>query len=686
MSWQIHDAPGGIDVPGLDAYTAWHLSEARGPIVGAPADGEFQIPVLIELGDIALHDFADLWRGMLAIPPVLLNPPAGLAGPLEQPGFVTAAATPAFFDELRSAARGDLRATVRSVTLSRPVDGQRADDKARELQPLTAPLFRNGRRPEGVVVGIIDNGIAFAHRRFRKADNTTRFDAVWLQSATAVGHAPTLFGRGREILAPEIDGALQRCTHAGAVDEDEVYQSLRVVDFASEGHKALYWRLAHGTHVLDTAAGADPAADARSAIVAVELPTAVTADTSGMTLAHWAIEGVLYILMRSLALAGARGTEPMPVVINLSYGFTAGPHDGTHPIERALVAIVELWQQATGAPVRLVLPAGNHRQARLHASVAFGSEPVVDLPWRIQPDDHTPSHVEIWLPQGFGLDRVGVSLLPPEGTAAPSDEVSGPHGRVTELRDGEAIIAQIACQYRSGQSARGLYLVTVAPTAVRRATARDKPAPAGMWTIRLRNRALAADSEVHAWIQRDDSIAGFAAGGRQSYFDDPGYPRFDEAGRPIVRGASESAGSSVARAGSLNAIATSDHAAVVVVGGYVRSTRRAAAYSGSGPTCGARSGPDALAVSDASPVAGGTKAAGTRSGSVVSMNGTSTAAPAVTRLVARVLQSGGTADASFVRDLARAHSAQTGETKLDPSLHGAGLLPDDAASQYFGGV
>jgi hypothetical protein len=95
----------------------------------------------------------------------------------------------------------------------------------------------------------------------------------------------------------------------------------------------------------------------------------------------------------------------------------------------------------------------------------------------------------------------------------------------------------------------------------------------------------------------------------------------------------------------MNAIATGSK--TVVVGGFRRKELLVADYSSGGPTACIditgelpRMGPDALTVSEASTVHRGVLAAGTRSGSVAAMNGTSVAAPQIARVLIEQLIGG----------------------------------------------
>jgi hypothetical protein len=178
-------------------------------------------------------------------------------------------------------------------------------------------------------------------------------------------------------------------------------------------------------------------------------------------------------------------------------------------------------------------------------------------------------------------------------------------------------------------------------------------APFGTWTIRLQNRMKTMIRDVEASIQWDDRPLGYPQNGRQSYFIDHRYQRFEEISGREVEVDNDSI---IKRDGSINAIATGSH--TIVAGGSLRKENRVVKYSSGGstsPTGGTgkvvnrqrdrklprpRRGPDALAWSDESRVHQGILAAGTRSGSVVVMNGTSVAAPQIARQIAKIRATG----------------------------------------------
>jgi hypothetical protein len=497
-----------------------------------------------------------------------------------------------------------------------------------------------------VVIGIVDDGIAFAHERFRKIVNAipvSRVEYWWLQDGTLHGNVPF----GCELLKAEIDQLLTTCTHAGAVDEDELYQRAGLNDFQLEGHKSAAWRAAHGTHVMDLAGGfdPDPPFDDRP-IVCVQLPIRVTADTSGGSLFPYVALAMTYIVNCALQIGVSR------VVINLSYGRIAGPHDGTSPLEDAIETLVA-QAAALGVSLRVTLPAGNSYLSRCHALASFRRRnQVVPLQWRVLPDDQTPSYLEIWLPfrgGAAGPSRLELTITSPTGQSRTIQE----GGAAQSWASGPGVYGEARYAYMPFPTDRGRFLVTLMATADLNPA--NAIAPAGPWTVKLRNQNLARRDVIHAWVQRDDSLYGFPIRGRQAYFDNDCYKRFDNAGREIE---TDDPSCVLKRYGTINPIATGRQP--IVMGGFLREEVVPAKYSAAGPITpqrglpSYRDGPDAMTVSEDSRAHRGVLAAGSRSGSVVAMGGTSVAAPEIARWIADELDAGNPGDRAAVQARATA--------------------------------
>jgi hypothetical protein len=647
-------------IPGMDPRAGWLLGHGMADFMPAGEDTLIPCLMLLDPGT----DFPGIENAFFR---TAVRAPRR-SGNEDQPELVLGFATKAFFDDLdeRAGPLEELKASIRSVVLSSPIsadarayaDGGETPTVLPDQPDITPPPC--GWPPGTVVIGLIDDGIAFANRRFRRADGETRVEAFWQQGP------PDIVGEGLELIKRQIDQLLVQHSQSGWLDEAELYRAAGLVDFGKPGHKAAAWRAAHGTHVLDLAAALESGVDERSRpIIAVELPTAAVADTSFRLLAEQVLAGIEYIFNRA-ALLTPSGADPLPVVICLSYGMYAGPHDGTHPVELAFDQLI------ADDPERraIVLPSGNSHLERCHASIVFPAPPEVEvaLPWRVLPDDRTPSSVEVWLPYagnpGQPPSRVRLALVPPHGLAgnAPPVWLGEDQTAKLEIVDTAGRVLAAACYtFVEGLTQRGVFTIELQPTA--RLAPFDPTlaeAPAGVWTIRLARQNLPADARLEAWIQRDDAPYGYPIRGRQSYFDAPRYVRYDFRGEPVDEDDHDeqvAAGDvPIRRDAQLNAIASGDH--VLVAGSWQRRENRVAPYSAGGPVTpragetldATRRKPDALAMSDDSRALRGVLAAGTASGSVVAFTGTSIAAPQLAREVANRLAANLQSDRDSLRD------------------------------------
>jgi len=543
----------------------------------------------------------------------------------------------------------------------------------------------SGTRSKSVVIGIIDDGIAFANACFRRANGSTRVEYFWNQNNNIPGATPPQppglpWSYGHEINKQTIDTNLAASAFPppnGPVDEAKVYRLSKLVDYAVGLHKAAGWRIAHGTHTLSLAAG-HPMSDDRSdrPIIGVQLPVAGTADQSGAKLKTYVADAVHYILHRALTLT-KQNEPPLPVVINFSYAVHDGPHDGTFILER----VFEKAIARAGRPVQIVLPAGNTLQARCHAQTTFGRATNMPLSLRVQPDGLRATALSIWLPysgpKAPAASRVTLTLATPDGTvSSPLTETLGAAATLMTPTGGVYAVAQYDFDSRATQ--RSCFEITINPTA-RLLWAPETPiAPSGLWTITLRNTGLDQNAVVEAWVERDDLIYGYPRRGRQAYFDDLNYLRYDPQGRPVYDDPpppAVAAPSYVLRNGMINGIATG--ATPVVAGGFIVKTLQADIFSAGGPDEAPHGGvrvvpsPGAVLPSDESRVHTGIFAAGTRSGSVVALSGTSMSCAQLTRMSARLLAGGTLPNHVAVEGAA---TVPSGTPTLPSARSGAGCI------------
>lgn len=550
--------------------------------------------------------------------------------------FFAATAKTWFFDALHA---GQLKGIVRRVEMGMPVIPSRPARPHASVAPASPqnePVQEQKLRDRTeLLIAVIDDGCAFAHTSFRRDDGSTRVVALWDQDerpafgvSPACGTVPLGFDYGREVSGAELDAVMS--VHGGVdgiLDETACYAAIN--------DRALHRRLAHGPHVLDLIAGPTlPGArtelhashppswsrmeDAatKADIVFVQLPRAALQDTSGGWLGVHVVDALRYILARA-------GTSTH-IVVNLSYGSSAGPHDGTSLVECAMQDLVRS-AAATGVRLDIVLPAGNAFESRCRAHVELASWSKQTLHWRVLPGSETPSFMQVWLPSGAAA--VSVCVAPPE---RPEAEASGP------IKVGEAVCwpspEAPQCSVVYGRSVvhgedGTMILLALAPTS--RFGAGAAVAPHGIWSVELSNESN-VPVQLDAYIARNDSDLGMQNAGRQSFLVDPAWDS-----ERYLRAATDDnhPDAMVLRRGTLNGIATGE--GVTVVAGYRFSDDTHARYSSAGPGRGSRPRrPDVTAVSEERPSLHGVRAAGTRSGATARLVGTSFAAPQVARALA----------------------------------------------------
>ena len=480
------------------------------------------------------------------------------------------------------------------------------------------------------VIAVIDHGCPFAHRQFLVKKNggwSSRVRYLWDQDASKASGSTTFWRLpttlyGRELTTITMDPLLKQASNAtGQINEDQVYES---ADYAvMQSHKT------HGAHVLDLAAGRiDPItgstddAASKADIIFVQLPRLTVADTSGGSMTMYVLDALHYIFEKAAAVKH--------LVINLSYGSTAGPHDGSSMLERAIDVMVKKERQKLGGrTVQIVLPAGNHFLAEGHARLNLTPGiPEQRMAWQLMPDDKTDSFIELWYASGQA-GKVFISIQQPDGTVSSR---LGIDQQGTLMNNEGRQVGGVVHSSKTPNGSDSMILIALCPThpdswAGRHA---DNPrqqgwAPAdhGVWTVTVHGNG-SSPIAVNAWVERDDALAG-QRGQRQSHLLSNRLDRTpddDDLDTDMVR--RRSTGNSIA-----NGLEP------VVVGAMVGSTGRFSDYSAAGPTLNAtrpqENWPNWLAPGDESETLGGLLAAGTRSGRLVRMNGTSVAAPQVTR-------------------------------------------------------
>jgi subtilisin family serine protease len=423
------------------------------------------------------------------------------------------------------------------------------------------PENASGEQGYGVVIGIIDIGCDFAHKNFRHPDGSTRLLALWNQDADSSHNSPYDYGKEYK--------------------QDEINQALQASDpYAALGYEPGF--RAHGTHVMDIAAGngygsgipgVAPAAD----IVFVQLSKSAVdsllqdgekaiGESFGDTVEL--LEAMTYIFN----IAGDR-----PCVINVSQGLNGGPHDGTTLVEQGIDALV------TQKPNRaIVLAAGNSYHAGIHASGIVPQDGYFDLKWEIPKKNPAPKEIEMWYSGG---DEFQLEILDPNGVSLGQVPL-GENGEVVDSEENTLMF--FAHREADPNNADNIICVFM-----------EANLPEGIWTLRLHGIQI-ADGKFHAWIERNVSQTCFVTPHDNTY--------------------------------TLNTIACGHKS--IVVGSYdaTKNNKPLSYFSSSGPTRDGRQKPDFIAPGHH--VRAADSGTGTQS---VRQSGTSMAAPAVTGVIALML-------------------------------------------------
>lgn len=328
------------------------------------------------------------------------------------------------------------------------------------------------RRPEGVhstgrgcVVAALDWGLDVAHPAFVREDGTSRIIGLWDQRGDAAADPENRWRYGRIFTAADIDRALAT---------GHPYQSLEYdpADAAQRGG-------AHGTHVLDIAAGSGgndgmPGVAPEADLVFVHLARTTEVLSPG-NLGDSA--SVLEALDFVFTTAGDR-----PCVVNMSVGAHGGPHDGSTLVEVGIDRAVAL---SSGRAV--CNSAGNYRVKRAHTTGRVQADRERVIRFDVPANDPSESELELF----YGhIDRLTIEVLGPSGNMLARAEP----GENLALLDGTRTVGRIHHVSRYGLSGDHHVDLIIFPDP-----------PAGIWTLRLTGVNV-HDGRYHAWIERDRGL------------------------------------------------------------------------------------------------------------------------------------------------------------------------------------
>ncbi|MCV2357048.1 S8 family serine peptidase [Paucibacter sp. B2R-40] len=475
------------------------------------------------------------------------------------------------------------------------------------------------KRPK-LILAAIDRGGAVLNMCFSEVSKPrqTRLLSFWDQAenARSLLWAPAQGGHGRELDAKRLN-RLRAIAAQGPHEELSIYRDLGLEELLLNH---AIGRPDHATHVLDTlagrtdercfAAGAKPQVDdaaAHAPLLLVSIPAAPEGQTTGTATIAQVLDGLHYILAH--ADTYAPGT---PIVVNISMGMLAGPHDSNSALEKAIDGLMRARRH-----LLVVLAAGNNGADTMvdpgngtNAGGTMQPNSVASLTWRLQPHDPTDSFLEFWWGE---VDQQVADLQIRVCSPFESDWVAV--GEQCDLRCADLLLGRLMLQARS-EEGKGRGQLCLAPV-----TGKRGALPAGRWLVELRNSGKHTLT-VEARVQGD-------------------LPRWNEA-ESVQSVLADAKGLCLGAAGSLNGLATGK--LPLVVGAARLSDGADALYSSKSNPMNSSARTErvnARAVADEGAFSPGLVASGVLSGSWVRMGGTSVAAPIAARCWANRLAQGG---------------------------------------------
>lgn len=474
--------------------------------------------------------------------------------------------------------------------------------KGNDGSPSHADLAARG------VISVIDFGGALFNQAFVDNQLESRIAFLWDQHQRAdpedVWTNSYGFGYGRVLTYGHIEKVRGAPPNP---DEEMLYRRVRYLQERAQPDHPLK-RAVHGTHVLDVAGGRhnpwhrvdnrvprqDLASDAWLHFVHLPIETAV--DSSGGSLAVHVLDGLRDVLLRC--------PPTTPLVVVLSQGTHAGPHDGSSILECAFDELLALRSDN----FTIVIGAGNGRIAHddepvgCHASATITKSGISRFRIHVPEGDTTETFIEFWCHEPNAAGTLQFRVVPP--SPLPPSPWARPNGCVSGVDAGNVCCSLIHGEKTPGGRG-GMVLLALSPTLADGAG----QVPAGEWTVEVCTDS-AHPVAVQAWVERDEPL-------RNATFD---WPRF--------------VGEGVTNEGTVNTVATGQ---LPIIAGAMRfNSGLESPYSAHGPLYGDRSGakvPAVLVASDESAARPGLRAAAVRSRDTHRMGGTSVSAPTLARLL-----------------------------------------------------
>lgn len=340
----------------------------------------------------------------------------------------------------------------------------------------------SGRTGKNVIVGVIDTGIDFVHKTFRKADNTTRILHIWDQTLTAQG--------GDSVPGPIAHPTLGTVNLGYGVE----YDRNAIRDALANAHPETIVRHkdtnGHGTHVAGISVGDGSQSDSccgaytyvgvapEADLIVVRMRGLTAGDPA--TTGSEVVDAIRYILNRA---GGA------PVAINLSIYRNNGRRDIRGSNEVSIDHILNAFP--TG--LAIIFIAGNEGDSNRHATGNVPSGNHTDLKFNMSGSD------ALLVDAHYTGSNLRAAVQPPGG-AMSAFVTNGNTQTFASINNGGSVTIS---------NDNGDIWVNFTPPQTNGKNGLNK---SGEWILRLEDTAATA-TDFHAWSTLKTGPTFVAGGG-----------------------------------------------------------------------------------------------------------------------------------------------------------------------------
>lgn len=388
---------------------------------------------------------------------------------------------------------------VSSVNLSRDVDPRAAYELSVSVPFVRADAVHSGNLNEmgdSAVVGLIDSGIDILHEAFLDGDledgGLSRIEAVWVQRDRT---GPTPKQVDPATYTQDYGTLYTQQQIRKFVNDDLVNNNKTTPGVLRDPGPPPSGEGGHGTHVASIAAGRAVGTLGRGmapkARIAVVVPHMMTGPGSPISLGYSnSHQDALAFLLAFQKKSG------LPMAVNVSLGMNAGAHDGTSDLEKVFDAIS---QNGKTEGFVVVKSAGNERGYAGHTQVQAAVGTCTQILWDSTTISRDSDYLEFWY---HSDDELEFTLVDPAGNRSPTVTHASTSGTFSGA--GNDVHLKLTPHVTDNDDNR--LVVQVIPVAA--------PIQVGTWTLEIVGVALgSANGRVDGWVERnDDRPVLFTAG------------------------------------------------------------------------------------------------------------------------------------------------------------------------------